>query len=88
MIYLAAGAAVLIVATVTLTTRLRHRPATFALRQPEPFVFANVRILRDDREVREVARRAHASEQRIADAAQRRVARLGQLTRQLSADAQ
>ena len=76
MIYLVAAASVLVVALGTTAARLRHRPTTFALRQPTPFVFAHIRVLRNDREVREVAHHAYAREQRIADAAQRRAARL------------
>jgi len=82
MIYVATGTALLIVATVTLIARSRHRQTTFVPRHPEPFAFANVRVLRDDDEVRAVADRAYAREQTIADAAQRRAARFGQLTRQ------
>ena len=64
MIYVAAGASVLVVAIATLVTRLRHLSTTFALRQPEPFVFAHIRVLRDDHEVREVAH--HACDQPMA----------------------
>jgi hypothetical protein len=84
MIYLATSAAVVLVATGLFVARLRVRPAITPLPPREPFVFAHVRVLHDEREVREVAARACAREQRILDAAQRRAARFGELTRERS----
>jgi len=80
MIYLAVSITVLVVATVAFAERLRRRRAIAPLPPRGPFVFANVRVLHDDREVREVADRAYAREQTILRAAQRRAARFGELT--------
>ena len=81
MIYFALTAAVPLVAIGALATRLRRKPAISPLPPAAPLVFAHVRVLHDEREVREVADRAYAREQRILDAAQRRAARFGELTR-------
>jgi len=81
MIYLAVGITVLVVAMGAFAVRLRLRRVIAPLPPRGPFVFANVRVLHDDHEVRDVADRAYAREQAILRAAQRRAARFDELTR-------
>ncbi len=76
------GAAVLSVLALTAVGVLvLHRPAPPVNPAPTPTRFTNIRVLHDDAEVREAARRACEREQLIARAAEQRAAHFGALTR-------
>ena len=83
LVFVALGttiATVLAIAVIPLL-RSRGRISLEPLSQP-PVVSTNIRVLRDEAEIREVAQRACEREHMIARAAERRAAHFGELTQQ------
>ena len=76
-----AGAALSLVALVVAAIWVWRRPTPLDAVVPRPVVFRNIRVLHDDDEIRDLARRASEREQLIATAAGRRATRLGELAR-------
>jgi hypothetical protein len=81
MTFLFVGIAVLLSVLITAIGLARHRPTAVVPLQPRPEAYRNIRVLYNDHEVRDAAGRAYERESLIAHAADRRAARLRQLTR-------
>jgi hypothetical protein len=80
MIFLFVGVAVLASAVAAAIGFARHRPGAAVSLQPRPETYRSIRILQNDDEIREVARRAYERERFIAREADRRGAHFRQLT--------
>jgi hypothetical protein len=81
MTFLVVGIAGLLSVPVAAIGFVRHRPTAVAPLQPRRETYRNIRVLQNDDEVREAARRAYERESFIAHAADRRADRFRQLTR-------
>jgi hypothetical protein len=81
MTFLFVGVAVLLAVLVAAFGLARHRPSAAVPLEPRPEAYRNIRLLHNDDEVRDAARRAYERESFIAHAADRRAARFRQLTR-------
>ena len=75
------GVAVLISAFAAAIAFARHRPAAVVSLQPRPQTYRNIRVLDNDEEIRDVARRAYERERFIAHEADRRGTHFRQLAR-------
>jgi hypothetical protein len=75
------GVAVVLAVLVAAFWLARNRPSAPVPLKPRLETYRNIRLLRSDDEVRDVARRAYERESLIAHAADRRAARFRQLTR-------
>jgi hypothetical protein len=82
ILFFAAAAGISVLASVSAAAIgfALHRPTAVTSFQPRPEIYRNIRILHNDDEIRDVARRAYERERVIADEADRRGARFRQLT--------
>jgi hypothetical protein len=80
MTYWFVGVAVLVSVFVAAIGIARHRPAAAVPLQPRPQIYRSIRVLHNDDEIRDAARRALERERLIADEADRRGAHFRQLT--------
>jgi ABC-type lipoprotein release transport system permease subunit len=76
----AAGVAVLATVFAVAVGFALHRPTAVTALQPRPETYRNIRVLHNDDEIRDVARRAYERERLIAYEADRRGAHFRQLT--------
>ena len=80
MTFLLVGVAVLLVVLLAAIWFARHRPTAAVPLPPRPQTYRSIRVLHNDEEIRDAARRALERERLIAHEADRRGAHFRQLT--------